>query len=177
MSATRPAGRLVAIVAGLALIGGLLAAFGLTIGSDAAVGSTQLDRPAPAFSLERLDGGRVSLDELRGRPVVLNFWASWCAPCKDEAPMLTKLAADHAGELVVVGVVYQDDATAAGDFMERYGQTYPGVVDPGGRTALDYGVFGIPETFYIDATGTIRGRTFGPLVADQLEAAVARILP
>ena len=174
-----PRTRLIGLIGGLVLIGAVLGVFVLALGrGNTGRPSARLGEPAPAFSLERLDGGRLSLDELRGRPVVLNFWASWCIPCRDEAPLLTKLAADNAGRgLVVVGVVYQDSATNAIDFMRRYGQTYPGLLDPSGRTALDYGVYGIPETYFIDRSGVIRARQIGPLVPADLAADVAKILP
>jgi cytochrome c biogenesis protein CcmG/thiol:disulfide interchange protein DsbE len=175
----RPTPRVVGLVGGLALVGLLLGVFAVAFVRGTTSGPlAQLGRPAPTFSLERLDGGRVSLEDLRGRPIVLNFWASWCVPCRDEAPMLTKLAADYADEgLVVVGIVYRDEATNALDFMRRYGQTYPGLIDPANRTALDYGVFGVPETYFIDADGIIRARQLGPLVAGELGAAVEKILP
>jgi cytochrome c biogenesis protein CcmG/thiol:disulfide interchange protein DsbE len=135
-------------------------------------------RPAPAFALQTLDGGRLSLADLRGSPVVLNFWASWCIPCRDEAPLLTAAAADYAARgLRVVGVVYQDSAESARDFMGRYGQTYPGLLDPDGRTAIDYGVFGIPETFFIDASGIVRSRQVGPVSIDGLRRQIQGILP
>lgn len=174
-----PSSRLVGLVGGLVLIGALLGVIAVTLDRGSSSGpSAQLGKPAPAFSLERLDGGRLSLDELRGRPVVLNFWASWCLPCREEAPLLTKLAADNADRgLMVVGVVYQDSATNAIDFMRRYGQTYPGLLDPSGRTALDYGVYGIPVTYFIDPAGVIRARQIGQLLLADLEGAVARILP
>jgi cytochrome c biogenesis protein CcmG, thiol:disulfide interchange protein DsbE len=175
----RPASRVVGLVGGLALIGALLGVFALAFVRGTSSGpAAQLGRQAPAFSLERLGGGRVALDELQGRPLVLNFWASWCLPCRDEAPMLTALAARYADRgLAVVGIVYRDDATTAIDFMRRYGQTYPGLLDPAQRTALDYGVFGVPETYFIDAGGVIRARQIGPLVPSELGPAVATILP
>ena len=177
--AARPAVRVGRLIVALAVIGALLGLFAVTIGRGTTAGTlSHVGRPAPAFSLERLDGGRLSLGDLSGRPVVLNFWASWCQPCREEAAMLMKLAADHADRgVAVIGVVYQDDAASASDFMRRYGQTYPGLVDPSGRTALDYGVFGIPETYFIDSTGVIRARQFGPLVSAQLESTMAEILP
>jgi cytochrome c biogenesis protein CcmG/thiol:disulfide interchange protein DsbE len=167
------------LIIALAVIGAFLGIFALTVGREPTAGaSSYVGRTAPAFSLERLDGGHLSLDELRGRPVVLNFWASWCLPCREEAALLTKLAADHADRgVAVIGVVYQDDATSAADFMRRYGQTYPGLIDPSGRTAIDYGVFGIPETYFIDAGGVIRARQFGPLVAAELDSTMAEIVP
>jgi cytochrome c biogenesis protein CcmG/thiol:disulfide interchange protein DsbE len=175
----RPASRTVGLVGGLVLIGVLLGVFALAFVRGGSSGPVaQLGRQAPAFSLERLGGGRLALDDLRGRPIVLNFWASWCLPCRDEAPMLTGLAADYADQgLVVVGIVYRDDATNAIDFMRRYGQTYPGLLDPTQRTAMDYGVFGIPETYFIDAGGVVQARRIGPLVASELGQDLETILP
>ena len=143
-----------------------------------AVNTPIVGRPAPAFDLQTLDGRRLSLADLRGSPVVLNFWASWCIPCREEAPLLTAAAADYrARGLRVVGVVYQDSAESARDFMGRYGQTYTGLLDPDGRTAIDYGVFGIPETFFIDASGIVRSRQVGAVTVDDLRRQIQKILP
>ena len=135
-------------------------------------------RPAPAFDLQTLDGQRVALADLRGSPIILNFWASWCIPCREEAPLLTAADAAHRTQgLRVLGVVYQDSAENARQFMARYGQTYPGLVDPDGRTAIDYGVFGIPETFFIDRSGVVRSRQVGALTEVELQRQVETILP
>ncbi|NJD27142.1 MAG: TlpA family protein disulfide reductase [Chloroflexi bacterium] len=135
-------------------------------------------RPAPAFDLDTLAGGRLSLAQLRGSAVVLNFWASWCIPCREEAPLLTAADATYGPRGVrVIGVVYQDSADNARDFMRRYGQTYPGLLDPSGRTAIDYGVFGIPETFFIDASGVVRSRQVGALTADDRRRQIEAIVP
>lgn len=135
-------------------------------------------RPAPAFDLQTLDGQRVALADLRGSPIVLNFWASWCIPCREEAPLLTAADAAHRTQgLRVLGVVYQDSAENARQFMARYGQTYPGLLDPNGRTAIDYGVFGIPETFFIDRSGFVRSRQVGALTEAELQRQVEAILP
>lgn len=135
-------------------------------------------RPAPAFDLQTLDGQRISLAELRGSPVVLNFWASWCIPCREEAPLLTAADATYRSRgLRILGVVYQDSSENAGSFMARYGQAYPGLLDPDGRTAIDYGVFGIPETFFIDSTGVVRSRQVGPVTEAELRRKIEAILP
>ena len=134
-------------------------------------------RPAPAFDLETLDGRRLTLAELRGSPIVLNFWASWCIPCREEAPLLTAADEQYGPTgLRVVGVVYQDSSENARQFMDRYAQSYPGVLDPEGRTAIDYGVFGIPETFFIDAAGIVRSRQLGAVTAEDLERQIEAIL-
>ena len=154
-----------------------IAAVTAPLGSPPDVGVTPVvGRAAAAFDLEALDGQRLSLASLRGSPVVLNFWASWCVPCREEAPLLTGLAASGAPTgLRVIGVIYQDSAQNARAFMRTYGQTYPALVDPEGRTAIDYGVLGIPETFFIDASGVIRAHQVGALVSGDLPAQLASI--
>lgn len=169
------------ILAACLLVGvaGLVALLTVNVGRPvSAIDTPIVGRPAPAFDLETLDGGRLSLADLRGSPVVLNFWASWCIPCREEAPLLTAAAADYAPSgLRLLGVVYQDSAENARAFMTQYGQTYPGLLDPDGRTAIDYGVFGIPETYFIDAAGMVRSRQVGALTADDLRRQIEAILP
>lgn len=137
----------------------------------------QIGRPAPDFRLEDLDGQPMSLSDLRGRPVVVNFWASWCIPCRDEAPLLDDAQARYAAAgLQVLGIVYQDDVGPARAFVDRFALRYPGLLDPGGRTAIDYGVLGIPMTFVIDRDGTIRRVFLGPFQIETFRAAVEEIL-
>ena len=137
-----------------------------------------LGRPAPSFDLETLDGSRLALGDLRGSSVVLNFWASWCIPCREEAPLLTAADATYGPRGVrIIGVVYQDSADNARDFMRRYGQAYPALLDPDGRTAIDYAVFGIPETFFIDAAGVVRSRQVGALTDRDLKRQIEAIIP
>lgn len=163
----------------LAGVAGALALLTINIaGPRTAVDTPIVGRPAPAFDLETLDGGRLSVADLRGSPVVVNFWASWCIPCREEAPLLTAAAEEYEAQgLRVVGIVYQDSPQSARDFMGRYGQTYPGLVDPDGRTAIDYGVFGIPETFFVDRTGVVRSRQVGPVTEESLRKEIEAILP
>ena len=132
--------------------------------------SPLVGRPLPAFESATLDGGTFSTDALAGSPAVINVWASWCAPCVDEHPLLLDLADRHAGELNVVGVVYNDSADNARSFLQRLGDGgWPDLLDPGGRVALDLGVTGPPETFFVDAQGIVRYRHLGPLSAAVLD--------
>ncbi len=121
--------------------------------------------PAPAFDLERLDApGRIRLSDLAGKVVVVNFFASWCVPCKEEAPALVRMWERYrTSGVVFVGIVYQDAPDAAKAFHDRLGQTWPAALDDNGRTALAFGVFGIPETYFIGTDGVIAGRHIGPI--------------
>ena len=119
-------------------------------GGDLARAAANGERPAaPEFTLERLDeDGELSLSALRGKAVVLNFWASWCVPCKEEAPVLEELWQENRERgLVVVGLDAKDFRRDARDFVRRFGLTFPIVYDGPGDTIPDWGVTGFPETF------------------------------
>jgi cytochrome c biogenesis protein CcmG, thiol:disulfide interchange protein DsbE len=115
--------------------------------------------PAPNFTLPRLDSsGHLSLASLRGKAVVLNFWASWCAPCRDEVPTLERAWKRHrASGLVVIGVDQQDLSSDARRFAKKYGMTYPLVRDGRGHVVATYGLTGVPETFFVNRRGKIVG--------------------
>ncbi|GBC87754.1 Thiol-disulfide oxidoreductase ResA [bacterium HR12] len=134
--------------------------------------------PAPDFTLPLLQGqGSVTLSDLRGRPVLLNFWASWCVACKEEAPVLAAGWRRWRDEGVVfLGVNTQDSRSAAIAFEERYGIEYQSVVDENGSVTSAYGVTGFPETFFIDARGTIVAKYVGPLDGPTLDAYVRALL-
>jgi cytochrome c biogenesis protein CcmG, thiol:disulfide interchange protein DsbE len=134
---------------------------------------------APLFSLERLDGrGELSLESLRGRAVVLNFWASWCGPCKEETPLLQRGYERWKRQNVVfVGVDVKDFRGDARSFLRRYGVTYPNVYDGKGSLVGRYGVTGFPETYFIDAQGNVRHRIAGPVEEESdLEEGIQRAL-
>jgi len=122
-------------------------------------------KPAPAFTLRSLsDGTTVSLNQYKGKIVVLNFWASWCVPCKEENPALTSVWERYRGtDVVLLGVVFQDSADAARTYTARLGNTWTSAIDDDGQVALRYGVFGPPETYFIGADGVIAGRHIGPI--------------
>ena len=122
---------------------------------------------APDFTLDRLDtDGELRLSALRGKVVVLNFWASWCDPCKEEAPVLERTWKRYGPErLVVVGVDWNDLGSAAQRFARRYGMTYPLVHDGRKTLTQPYGLTGVPETFVIDRRGRIVGAVAGALNA------------
>ena len=109
---------------------------------------------APDFSLVDLDGNPVSLQDFRGQMVVMNFWSTWCQPCKIEHPLLLQ-APERFPDVAFLGVVYQDEPAKAQAYLRREGTAYPHLVDPAGRLAVDYGVTGVPETYFINAEGDI----------------------
>ena len=162
----------------LAITVPLVALLAAGFGRDpSAIVSPLLNKPAPAFSLQSLDHRPVTLAALRGRPVVLNFWASWCLSCKAEHGYL--LNAWHAyGPLGVafVGVIYQDTDSDARAFLQQYGAGWPVVEDPNQQTALDYGVVQIPETYFIDRRGVVRYKSPGPVTPDVLAQQIPRLL-
>ena len=120
---------------------------------------------APAFTLERLDGkGDLALESLRGKTVVLNFWASWCGPCRDEMPLLQQASERwRSRNVVFVGIDIDDLRSDARSFLERYGVTYVNVYDGKSSTVGRYGVTGVPETYFVDGAGKIRQRIAGPV--------------
>lgn len=157
---------------GLALLGAMLIASRLGAPTGASIGSE-----APDFALADLDGAPVRLADLRGRPVIINFWASWCGPCVEEFPLLQRAAEEHADAgLAIVGIVVDDRSEAARDFMERLGASWPAAMDPGARVAQRYGIFGPPETFFVDRDGIVVGRQIGQFSASSLETKLAAIL-
>jgi cytochrome c biogenesis protein CcmG/thiol:disulfide interchange protein DsbE len=141
---------------------GVAAAFGTRLGLDpGVVDSPLLGQPAPDVALPRLDGpGTVALSDLRGQVVVVNFWASWCVPCREENDDLLAAAARY-DDVTFLGIVYQDTPQAARAFLDELGQGYDHLLDPGSRAAIDFGVFGIPETFFIDPDGTVAAKIIG----------------
>lgn len=140
-------------------------AFGRTTGAADELAEGKLVH-APAFTLDRLDrDGQLAVADLRGKAVVVNFWASWCIPCRDEAPVLQKTYERYRDQgLVVLGVDVNDFRQDARRFMKRYGLSYPVVYDGKGSTVGKWGVRGFPETFFVDRTGK--------LVGERIEGAV-----
>ncbi|MGH2447847.1 MAG: TlpA family protein disulfide reductase [Chloroflexota bacterium] len=128
------------------------------------IASPLVGKPAPAFSLRDLSGRRVSLSSLRGRPVLVNFWASWCLSCKVEHPSLLAAWRKFGKHVAFVGIDYQDQASDARAYLRQHGGDWPILQDPGSVTAVNYGVSGVPESFLIDARGVVRYKFQGPIV-------------
>lgn len=155
----------------------------LSSGADpSAVPSPLIGRPAPALALPALSGlagtdgpvpGLAGAD-LKGRVTVVNVWASWCAPCRTEHALLMRLA--RTGGMRLVGVDYKDGAENGRRFLERYGNPFAAVgADASGRTAIDWGVYGVPETFVVGPDGTVRAKHVGPLTPETLPAFLEKV--
>jgi cytochrome c biogenesis protein CcmG, thiol:disulfide interchange protein DsbE len=146
----------------------------LAVGEALARGETP---KVPTVTLPGLDGPAVALAGLEGHPVVLNFWASWCVPCREEAPRLELIwRAFHDKGLIVLGVDTQDLDSPARAFVAQYGITFPTVRDPTGGVARLFGATGVPETFFIGADGRIRGKFPGEVVDSGVWRAAAAAL-
>jgi len=141
------------------------------------IASPLVGAPAPEFALPSFDGGELRLAGLRGRVVVINFWASWCVPCREEAAALEAVWRRHRDTgLILVGVNIQDREPAARAFVGQTRTTYPNVTDATGATSIAYGIYGVPETFIIDRAGRIRSRHVGAvteeILAEQIQPAL-----
>ena len=124
---------------------------------------------APPFSMALLGGGEIDTADLRGKVVMLDFWASWCSPCRDEAPTLAQVYAEYRDRGVeFVGVNLWDNAGDAEVFLTQEGHEYPNGIDDGGKIAISYGVRGIPEKFFIDTEGRIVRKFSGPVGLERL---------
>jgi len=140
--------------------------------------SPLVGRPAPGFALTAFDATPLTLDAQRGRVVVVNFWASWCYPaCYEEAPVLEQSWRAYRDRgVLVIGVDIQDTVEAAQKFIRDFGLSFPNAPDPTGKVSVDYGTYGVPETFFIDRRGRIRARHVGALTDDVIRAHVERLL-
>ena len=163
-------------------VGGLLTVpllifLALSFGFDPrTIESPLIDQPAPDFTLTDLDGNVVSTAELRGKPVVINFWATWCQPCIYEHPILIEGASRYRDRVHFLGVVYQDDAEKIRRFVAQRGAWGPSLLDQNAAVAIAYGVYGAPETFFVDADGVIREKVTGPLNPRSLDRILGTIL-
>lgn len=156
---------------------GLAALLALGLGGNPReLPSPFIDKPAPPLDLPALEAGRrVELGALRGAPVLVNVWASWCAACRDEHPLL--MALSRMPGVRILGLNYKDEPAKARQVLESTGNPYFEVaVDRSGRTGIDWGVYGVPETFLVDAQGIVRYKHVGPLTeADVREALLPRL--
>jgi cytochrome c biogenesis protein CcmG, thiol:disulfide interchange protein DsbE len=134
--------------------------------------------PAPPIAGTTIDGAAFDLAALRGRPVIVNFWASWCIPCRDEFPLFEAALQTHAADgLMIVGVLFEDQPDAAAAFMADFDAGWQSVPDADGTLAARYRVVAPPQTFFIDRSGTIQSIQIGELTEADFERQYARIAP
>jgi cytochrome c biogenesis protein CcmG/thiol:disulfide interchange protein DsbE len=140
-------------------------------------GVTTVDRPAPDFNLTTFEGAAISLNEMRNKPVVINFWASWCPPCRDEATVIESAwRAYKSRGVVFLGVNIQDRREDALGYVRGFGITYPNGPDPSGEISIDYGVSGIPVTFFISRDGKVIRRWVGAIDRTTLTRSIEEIM-
>jgi cytochrome c biogenesis protein CcmG/thiol:disulfide interchange protein DsbE len=171
---------LVVLVLGLGLAA--LLAYGLQPRNPRDVRSPNIDRVLPTFEgalLERYHeayGEALRSVDYAGTPLVVNFWASWCPPCRREAPRLEAAWREYEGQVMFIGVNFQDKDEAAEAFLERFPKSYPSVRDPRGSIGIDWGVFGLPETYFIRADGTLSFKQNGEISMETLETQLQALL-
>jgi cytochrome c biogenesis protein CcmG/thiol:disulfide interchange protein DsbE len=135
------------------------------------------EKPARDFTLQLFEGRTLALSELRGQVVMVDFWASWCPPCRKEAPELARVYREYQGSGVeFLGVDIWDSEEGAKEFIARYGISYPNGLDARGKIAIDYGVTGIPEKYFISQDGVLLKKFIGPMSEDQLKGVLEELL-
>ncbi len=141
-------------------------------------GHPLLGQPAPEIDLTTLDGDEVRLSELRGRPVLVNFWATWCLPCRDEFPLMAEAYEAHADDgLEILGIVHDDTASGAREFAAEMSATWPLLIDPDDVAWQDYTGVAMPTSFFIDRDGIVRAFSLGGFTQSGLTAQLGKILP
>ncbi len=144
-------------------------------GKPAILQTPLLGSTAPSFALRSTSGQVVRLSNLHGHPVVVNFFASWCVSCRADESNLVRVSRRFGSRVRFVGIIFEDSGRAAADFTRQRGGAWPDLVDPGGRTAVAYGVTGIPETFFINSRGVVKAHSVS-LSSSALRNGIATIL-
>lgn len=137
--------------------------------------SPTLGYVAPDFALADLSEQNVQLSDLRGKPTLINFWATWCPPCRTELPDIEDFYQRHGDQIHVLGVNWSEDRQLVADFLEKRGVTFPNLLDLQGKAFVAYRLTGVPSTFFIDEYGIIRGAWLGPLKSDEIASQFVKI--
>lgn len=166
------------LIAGIIIAVALVAVLFAGLGKDpSAIESPLIGKQAPPFALKAVGSGDiVDLSKLRGKPAVINFWATWCGPCYEEHPTLVQNARMLGSDVQFVGIVFNDTEQKIQSFLNQRGSAYPTLLDESGKTAVAYGVGGVPETFFLDRNGQIVAKYSGPLSTEELQANLAKAM-
>lgn len=166
------------LLIGIFITAVLVAVFFLAMGKDPShIDSPLVGRTAPTFALKAVGTGEtIDLEKLRGKPVVINFWATWCMPCYQEHPVLVANARAIGPQVQFLGVVFDDTPEKIQQFLNERGSSYPTLLDDKGKTAIAYGVGGVPETFFVNARGEVVSKFEGPISTEELQANIAKVM-
>ena len=166
------------LLIGLLIAAALVMILFVGLGKDpAAIRSPLVGKPAPTFALREVGtNNTIDIAQYRGKPLIINFWATWCMPCWEEHPVLVANARALQPNVQFLGVVFDDKEDKILGFLQQRGTAYPTVVDDKGKTAIAYGVGGVPETYFLDANGVIRAKYAGPMDADAIQENLQKVL-
>lgn len=132
--------------------------------------------PAPDFKVKLLDSNKeVSLKDFKGKPLIINFWASWCPSCREEAPILAKVAKEHKSHVTFLGIIVQDTEAQARAYLKEFGVTYQNGWDVNEQSAQAYKITGVPETYFIDSQGNLRAKWIGAINEENLQKLVNQL--
>jgi len=165
------------LIVGVAITLALVAVLFVGLGKDPAeIKSPLIGKPAPPFTLKAVGTGQtIDINALRGKPVVVNFWATWCVPCYQEHPVLVENAR-LIPNVQFVGVVFNDTEDKINEFLRERGSSYPTLLDQQGKTAIAYGVGGVPETYFLNRQGVIVAKFTGPMTTEILQSNLAKAM-
>jgi len=168
----------VVLIAGILITVALVIILSAGLGKDPQhIESPLIGKQAPDFALKAVGTGEtIDLTQFRGKPLVVNFWATWCRPCYEEHPVLVSNAQMMQGQVQFLGVVFQDKEEKIQQFLNERGTAYPTLVDQAGKTAIAYGVGGVPETFFLNKDGKVVAKFEGPIDPESLQQNVRKAM-